>query len=140
MADWNQRVIDEFRAQQGRVGGPFAGLPMVLVHHVGRRSGTQRVTPLVYLPGEQAGADADSLFIFASKAGAPSNPDWYHNLVAAGRAAVEVGTDRYAVTVTELVGARRDEVYAAQERAVPTFGEYAARTDRQIPVLELRRS
>ena len=87
--DWNQGIITEFRANEGRVGGPFEGAPMILVHHVGRTSGKEYTTPLVYLPGE--GGD-DSMYIFASKGGAPTNPGWYGNLVAAGEATVEVGT------------------------------------------------
>src|ERR1700722_10073216 len=80
--DWNQSVIAEFRANGGHVGGPFNGAPMVLLHHVGRKSGTEYVTPLVYLPGDAA----DSFYVFASKGGAPANPDWYDNLVTAGGA------------------------------------------------------
>jgi len=136
--DWNQQVIAEFRANEGQVGGSFAGAPMVLVHHVGRKSGKEYVIPLVYLPKE---GDDDSIYIFASKAGAPTHPDWYLNLVAAGRAIVEVRADTYPVTITELSGHERDRVYAEQVRRMPGFGEYAAKTAgiRTIPVLELTR-
>ena len=134
--DWNQQVIAEFRANEGRVGGGFAGAPMVLVHHVGRKSGKEYVIPLVYLPG-----DDDSIYIFASKGGAPVNPDWYGNLIAAGKATLEVGTSTYLATVTELSGDERDRVYAEQAQRMPNFGEYAQKTEgiRTIPVLRLTR-
>jgi deazaflavin-dependent oxidoreductase (nitroreductase family) len=136
--DWNQRVIAEFRANEGRVGGSFEGAPMVLVHHVGRKSGNEYVTPLVYLPSE---GDDDSIYIFASKGGAPAHPDWYGNLTAAGKATVEVLGRTYQATVTELSGEERDRVYAEQVKRMPGFGEYAEKTEgiRKIPVLQLKR-
>jgi len=138
VSDWNSQIIDEFRANEGRVGGPFEGAPMVLVHHTGRKSGTERVTPLVYLPGDSDG----ELYIFASKAGAPTHPDWYRNLIAAGQTTIEVGTETYPVTVTEVTGEERDRIYAAQVERNPGFGEYAEKTKgiRVIPVLRLTRS
>ena len=137
MSDWNQSVIEDFRANEGRVGGPFEGAPMVLVHQVGRKSGKEYLTPLVYLPD----GDGDSIYIFASKGGAPEHPEWYNNLVAAGQATVEVGTSTYPVTVTELSGDERDRVYAEQVKRMPGFGEYAQKTEgiRTIPVLRLTR-
>jgi deazaflavin-dependent oxidoreductase (nitroreductase family) len=137
--DWNQGIITEFRANEGRVGGPFEGAPMILVHHVGRTSGKQYTTPLVYLPGE--GAD-DSMYIFASKAGAPTNPAWYGNLIAAGEATVEVGTSTFPVTITEVTGSERDRIYSEQVKRMPGFGDYAKQTEgiRTIPVLRLTRS
>jgi deazaflavin-dependent oxidoreductase (nitroreductase family) len=137
--DWNQNVITEFRANEGRVGGGFAGSPMVLLHHVGRKSGKEYVTPLVYLPKD---GDAGSIYIFGSKGGAPVHPEWYLNLVAAGQATVEVGTSTYQVTVAEVTGDDRDRVYAEQVRRMPGFGEYEAKAAgiRTIPVLELTRS
>jgi deazaflavin-dependent oxidoreductase (nitroreductase family) len=136
--DWNQQVIAEFRANDGQVGGNFAGAPMVLVHHVGRSSGKEYVIPLVYLPKE---GDGDSIYVFASKGGAPAHPDWYLNLVAAGQATIEVRADTYPVTISELSGDERDRVYAEQVRRMPGFGEYATRAagTRTIPVLELTR-
>lgn len=136
--DWNQGIIAEFRANEGRVGGPFEGATMILVHHVGRTSGKEYVSPLVYLPGE---GDDDSMYIFASKAGAPTNPDWYYNLVAAGEATAEVGTDTFPVTVTEVDGEARDRIYARQVERMPGFGDYAKKTEgiRKIPVLRLTR-
>jgi deazaflavin-dependent oxidoreductase (nitroreductase family) len=136
--DWNQGIITEFRANEGRVGGPFEGAPMILVHHVGRTSGKQYTTPLVYLPGE--GGD-DSIYIFASKGGAPTNPDWYGNLIAAGEATVEVGTSTFVVTITEVAGDERDRIFAEQVKRMPGFGDYAKQTEgiRTIPVLRLTR-
>jgi deazaflavin-dependent oxidoreductase (nitroreductase family) len=136
-SDWNQNVITEFRANEGRVGGPFNGAPMVLLHHVGRKSGNEYVTPLVYLPGD----GDDSFYIFASKAGAPAHPDWYDNLIAAGEATVEVLASTYTATVTELRGDERDRVFAEQVKRMPGFAEYAQKTEgiREIPVLRLVR-
>jgi deazaflavin-dependent oxidoreductase (nitroreductase family) len=137
--DWNAKVIQEFRANEGRVGGNFEGAPITLVHHRGRRSGRDHVTPMMYLADE---GDPDTIYVFASKAGAPSNPDWYHNLTAAGAGEVEVGTETHPVTVTELRGEERDRVYAEQARRYPGFAEYETKTAgiRTIPVLALRRS
>jgi deazaflavin-dependent oxidoreductase (nitroreductase family) len=136
--NWNQQVIAEFRANDGKLGGNFAGAPMVLLHHRGRNSGKEYVTPLVYLPKE---GDDGTIHIFASKAGAPIHPDWYHNLVAAGETTIEVGPGTYPVTVTEVTGDERDRLYAEQVRRMPGFGEYEAKTAgiRTIPVLELTR-
>jgi deazaflavin-dependent oxidoreductase (nitroreductase family) len=136
MSDWNDRVIAEFRANEGRVGGAFDGASMVLIHHVGRKSGKEYVNPLVYLPG-----DDDSIYLFASKGGAPENPEWYRNLVAAGHATVEVGSSTYPVTVIEISGDERDRIYAEQVKLMPGFGEYAQKTEgiRKIPVLRLKR-
>ena len=137
-SNWNQQVITEFRANGGQVGGGFTGAPMVLVHHVGRKSGKEYVSPLVYLLKE---GDDGSIYIFASKAGAPAHPDWYHNLVEAGQTTVEVGGSTYPVTVTELSGDERDRVYAEQVQRMPGFGDYATKAAgiRTIPVLELAR-
>jgi deazaflavin-dependent oxidoreductase (nitroreductase family) len=136
--DWNQSIINEFRANEGRVAGPFDGAPMVLLHHLGRKSGKEYTSPLVYLPGDAT----DTIYIFASKGGAPAHPDWYGNLVAAGNATVEVGTSTYPVTVTEISGDERDRIYAEQVKVMPGFGEYAQKTEgiRTIPVLRLTRS
>ena len=112
---------------------------MVLVHHRGRKSGRKYVTPTMYLPRE---SEPDIIYVFATKAGAPTNPDWYHNLTAAGDASVERGTGAYQVTVRELAGAERDRIFAEQARRYPGFAEYARRTAgiRTIPVLELSRA
>src|SRR6266704_1115137 len=137
--DWNAKTITEFRANEGRVGGNFEGAPMVLVHHRGRKSGREYVNPMMYLPHD---TEPDSIYVFATKAGAPTNPDWYHNLTAAGDGSVERGTETYKVTVRELAGAERDRIYAEQARRFPGFAEYARQTAgvRTIPVLELTRT
>ncbi|HXT91338.1 MAG TPA: nitroreductase family deazaflavin-dependent oxidoreductase [Trebonia sp.] len=136
--DWNQGIIDEFRANEGRVGGMFEGASMILVHHVGRTSGKEYVTPLVYQPGQNGDG---ALYIFGSKGGAPTHPEWYRNLVAAGQATVEVSTDSFPVTVTEVIGAERDRIYAEQVKIAPGFGDYEKKTAgiRTIPVLRLTR-
>jgi deazaflavin-dependent oxidoreductase (nitroreductase family) len=136
--DRNAHIIEEFRANAGRVGGPFEGAPMVLVHHRGRRTGRELVNPMMYLRDD---ADPATIYVFASKGGAPTDPDWYRNLVAAGAGEVEVGTERYPVTVAELTGEHRDRVYAEQARRHPGFADYERRTAgvRTIPVLALRR-
>ena len=137
--DWNAKTIAELRANEGRVGGVFEGAPIVLVHHRGRKSGREYVTPTMYLPHD---TEPDIIYVFATKAGAPSNPDWYYNLAAAGDASVERGTETYKVTVRELTGPERDRIYAEQARRYPGFAEYARQTAgvRTIPVLELRRA
>src|SRR5262249_30915472 len=134
--NWNEKVIADFRANEGRVGGPFEGAPMVLVHHRGRRSGQEYVNPMMYLASEQ---DGGAIYVFASKGGAPTNPDWYYNLTAAGAGTVEVGTSTFPVTVRELHGEEYDRIYAEQARRYPGFAEYAEKTagGRTIPVLEL---
>jgi deazaflavin-dependent oxidoreductase (nitroreductase family) len=137
--DWNAKTIAEFRANEGRVGGPFEGAPMVLVHHRGRTSGREYVTPMMYLPHD---TDDTIIYVFATKGGAPTNPDWYYNLTAAGEGGVERGTGSSNVTVHELTGAERDRVYAEQARRYPGFADYEQQTTgiRTIPVLELTRA
>jgi deazaflavin-dependent oxidoreductase (nitroreductase family) len=137
--DWNDAIIAEFRANGGKVGGQFEGAPVVLMHHVGRKSGKESVNPVMYLAD---GSDAATIFVFASKAGAPTHPDWYWNMTEAGRATVEVGTETYDVTVRELEGEDRDRVYAEQASRYPGFAEYEEKTAgiRVIPVLALTRA
>ena len=137
--DWNAQTIAEFRDNEGRVGGVFEGAPLVLLHHSGRTSGREYVTPLMYLPHE---TEPDSIYIFATRGGAPINPDWYYNLTASGGGSVERGSETYTVTVHELTGAERDRIYAEQARRYPGFAEYARQTAgiRTIPVLELTRA
>jgi deazaflavin-dependent oxidoreductase (nitroreductase family) len=135
VSDWNAGIIEEFRANEGRVGGMFEGAPMILVHHIGARSGTERVTPLVYFP------EADgTMVIVASKAGAPDNPDWYHNLKAHPKVDVEVGTETFPVDVAEVEGAEREEVWTRVVAKNPGFGEYQEKTTRILPVIRLTRS
>src|SRR4051812_25557812 len=137
--DWNAKTVAEFRANEGKVGGPFEGAPMVVLHHRGRKSGQEHVTPLMYLPHD---TDPDTIYIFATKGGAPTHPDWYDNLTTAGDGSVERGTETYRVTVRNVTGADRDRIYAEQARRYPGFAEYARQTAgvRTIPVLELRRA
>ncbi len=139
MSDWNASIIEEFRANEGRVGGPFEGAPMILVHHRGRKTGRELVTPMMYMQDEQ---DPGTVYIFASKAGAPTNPDWYYNLTTAGKADAEIGTETFPVSVTEVTGADRDRIYAAQASRYPGFAGYAEKTAgiRTIPVLALHRA
>ena len=137
--DWNAKTIAEFRANEGRVGGVFEGAPIALVHHRGRKSGREYVTPMMYLPHD---TEVDTIYVFATKGGVPTNPDWYFNLTAAGDGSVERGTEMYDVTVRDLSGTERDRIYAEQARRYPGFAEYARQTAgiRTIPVLELRRA
>jgi deazaflavin-dependent oxidoreductase (nitroreductase family) len=139
MNDWNAKIIEEFRANEGRVGGPFAGAPMVLVHHRGRRSGREMVSPMMYLPHE---TDDDVIYVIASKGGAPDNPGWYYNLTSAGTGSVERGTETYPVAVRDLTGEERDRIFDEQARRYPGFAGYAEKTAgiRTIPVLELSRA
>jgi deazaflavin-dependent oxidoreductase (nitroreductase family) len=124
--DWNGQIIAEFRTNGGKVGGQFEGAPIVLLHHRGRKSGAEY---------------AGTIYVFASKAGAPTNPDWYLNLTSAGTATVEVGTETYLVDIDEVRGAERDRIYAAQVAVNPGFAGYAEKTAgiRTIPVLSLHR-
>jgi deazaflavin-dependent oxidoreductase (nitroreductase family) len=138
MSDWNDQVIAEFRANEGRVGGQFDGAPMVLLHHTGRTTGREYVTPLVYRPDP---TDEFTIYVFASAAGAPKDPQWYGNIVAAGHISVEVGTETYEVRVETLSGEERERIYAAQVEAMPGFAGYADKVEgiRTIPVVALHR-
>ena len=132
--DWNARVINEFRANGGKVGGQFEGANMILVHNFGAKSGTERVSPMVYFP------DGDRFLIIASAAGSPKNPDWYHNLKSHPEVTVEVGTETIPVVVEELPPAERDEKWAEITAVAPGFAEYQKKTSRTIPVLALTRA
>jgi deazaflavin-dependent oxidoreductase (nitroreductase family) len=133
MVDFNAQVIAEFRDNHGKVGGNFEGAPLLLLHSTGAQSGEERVSPMMYLP------DGDRFLVFASKAGAPTNPDWYHNLKAHPEATIEVGDETIAVRAEELPRAERDEKYAEQAALYPGFADYEKKTDRVIPVLALTR-
>ena len=137
--EFNRGVVDEFRANEGKVGGQFEGAPVVLMHHVGRTSGAEYVNPVMYLADE---TDPATIYVFASKAGAPTDPDWYRNMTSAGTASVEVGTETYPVAVSEITGDERDRIYAEQATRYPGFAEYETRTAgiRTIPVLALTRA
>jgi deazaflavin-dependent oxidoreductase (nitroreductase family) len=132
--DFNRGVIEEFRANHGKVGGGFAGSPMVLLTTTGAKSGRKRVNPLVGL------RDGDTLYVVASKAGAPTSPDWYHNLLANPSVGVEFGDESFEATAVPITsGPERDRLYAAQVAAMPGFAEYEKATERVIPIVELRR-
>jgi deazaflavin-dependent oxidoreductase (nitroreductase family) len=129
--DFNARVIDEFRANGGRVGGMFDGASLLLLHHTGAKSGAGRVNPLAYLK------DDDRYVVFASKGGAPDNPGWYHNLKAHPETTIEVGTDAVDVIANEAEGEERERLFTTQAERAPQFAEYAEQTKRQIPVMVL---
>lgn len=131
MSDWNAAIIEEFRENDGKVGGPFEGAPLLLLHHIGAKTGQERVSPVMYqaVSGDYA--------VFASKAGAPTNPDWYHNLVANPTASVEVGTETVEVTARLAEGEERDRIWSKQKVDYPGFAEYEEKTTRQIPVVIL---
>jgi deazaflavin-dependent oxidoreductase (nitroreductase family) len=130
--DFNQKIIDEFRSNSGVVGGPFEGAPLLLLHSVGRKSGEERVTPVVYLKVDSGWA------VFASKAGAPTNPDWYHNLKDHPDATIEVGSDTIAVWSRQAEGEERERIFDSQKAVMPGFADYEAKAGgRIIPVLVL---
>ncbi len=131
IGDYNQRIIDEFRANAGKPPSWSGSSPLILLHHRGARTGAERVNPVAYLD------DDGRYVIFASKAGAPTNPDWYHNLKAHPDATIEVGSDTVAVTAAEATGEERDRLFAAQAERSPQFAEYQEKTDRVIPVIVL---
>jgi deazaflavin-dependent oxidoreductase (nitroreductase family) len=131
--DWNAKVIEEFRANEGRVGGQFEGSPVLLLHTTGAKSGLERVNPMMYL--EQSGR----LFVFASKAGADSDPDWFRNLVANPAVRVELGAQTFDARAVVVRGEERDQIYAVQSERYPGFAQYQANTPRVIPVVELIR-
>ncbi|MEW6475593.1 MAG: nitroreductase family deazaflavin-dependent oxidoreductase [Actinomycetota bacterium] len=132
--DWNKRIIEEFRANGGKVGGPFEGVPLLLLHTTGARSGQERINPVAYQP------DGDKVVIFASYAGAPKNPAWFHNLMAGGPVSVEVGTETFPVKARVTEGAEREKYWSKQKQDIPTFAEYEQKTSREIPVVVLERA
>lgn len=131
---WNEDVITEFRSNDGIVGGVYTGKPVLLLHHVGARSGTARVSPLMY-------QDVDGGYaVFASKGGAPVNPGWYHNLLANPVTKVEVGADTVAVEAREVNGDEYERIWVKQKADWPQFAGYEEKTTRaRIPVLVLER-
>ena len=131
--EFNRGIIEEFRANGGKVGGPFEGAPMLVLHSTGAKSGKERLSPVVYQ------AVDDDWAVFASKAGAPDNPDWFHNLVAHPEAEIEVGTERVPVTARVLEGEERERIWSAQKQRMPGFAEYEQKTTRTIPVVLLTR-
>ena len=131
---FNERIIDEFRANEGRVGKPFEGMPLLLLTTTGARSGRPHTTPLAYLE------DDERLVVFASKGGAPTNPDWYYNARANPEATVEVGGKTFPVRARIAAGEERERLFSRQKSLRPTFAEYERRTTRTIPVVVLERA
>jgi deazaflavin-dependent oxidoreductase (nitroreductase family) len=133
MSDWNEKIIAEFRANEGKVGGNFEGAPLLLLHSTGARTGKERVNPMMYQ------AVGDSFAVFASKAGADTNPDWFHNLKANPEARIEVGTETLEVTARVLSAEERAPIWEEQKARYPGFADYEGKTDRVIPVVMLDR-
>ena len=134
MSDYNTQIIEEFRANAGRLGGHWEGRDLLLLTTTGRKSGKAHTTPMVFV------REGDRLFVFASKAGAPKHPDWYLNLVANPHVSVEVGAEQYDAVATTLEREERDRVFAEQAARVPAFQEYQDKTERVIPVVALTRA
>ena len=134
MADWNQQVIDEFRANDGRVGGRFEGRTLLLLHHRGAKTGIERINPVAYQRLSE-----DSVAVFASKGGASTNPDWYHNVVANPDVTVEIGTETFRARARVAKSMERDSIWERQKRDWPGFAEYEEKTRgiREIPVVVL---
>jgi deazaflavin-dependent oxidoreductase (nitroreductase family) len=130
--DWNRGIIEEFRSNEGRVGGRFQGRTLLLLHHQGARTGTWRVNPLAY-----QSLDGGGWAVFASKGGSPRNPDWYHNLLANPRAKVEIRAETVDVVARVARGEERERIWGRQKRIFPGFAGYELRTDREIPVVIL---
>jgi deazaflavin-dependent oxidoreductase (nitroreductase family) len=131
--DWNRPTIEAFRANGGKVGGIWEGRPLLLLTTTGAKSSRRRTSPVMYL------RDDDRLLVFASTGGAPTNPDWYHNLLAHPEVTVEVGNETYDAIATPLTGEERDRIYARWAQMYPQYGEYQRNTTRQIPVIALQR-
>lgn len=132
--EFNARNIAEFRDNGGKLGGPFEGAPVLLLTTTGAKSGQPRTSPMMYLP------EGDRIFVFASNEGKDNHPSWYHNLRANPSATVEIGTETFPVTTTEITGAEHDRLYDIQAQRYPGFAGYRERTDRVIPVIELTRT
>lgn len=134
MNDWNKSIIEEFRSNRGKVGGVFAGAPLLLLYTSGAKTGKERVNPVMYQ------AVDGNFAIFGSKGGAPTNPDWYHNLVANPGVKIEVGDESFEVTARVTSGEERERIWSLQKERYPTFAAYEQRTRRQIPVVVLERT
>jgi deazaflavin-dependent oxidoreductase (nitroreductase family) len=133
MSDWNEKIIAEFRANAGKVGGNFEGAPLLLLHSTGARTGKERVNPMMYQ------AVGDGFAVFASKGGADTNPDWFHNVKANPEARIEVGTETVEVTARVPIPEERAPIWEEQKARYPGFADYEAKTDRVIPVVMLDR-
>jgi deazaflavin-dependent oxidoreductase (nitroreductase family) len=134
VSDWNAAIIDEFRANAGKVGGQFEGAPLLLLHTTGAKTGQERVAPLVYQ------AAGDGFVVFGSKGGAPTHPDWFHNLVADPGVVAEVGTETVPLRARVAEGDERDSLWSRQKEIMPGFADYEVNTTRQIPVVVLERT
>ena len=137
LSEWNafnNGVIEEFRANEGKVGGGFAGAPMILITHIGAKSGKEYTSPLVY------SMDGDKPVIIASKGGAPDDPQWFRNLVANPDVTVEIGADKYQGRARVAEGDERDRLFSTQAELMPNFAEYATKTTRVIPVVVIERA
>lgn len=134
MPNYNEPIINEFRANEGRIGGPFEGHPMVLLHHSGAKSGVARVNPLASQP-----LDENTWAVFASKSGAPTNPSWFYNVKAHPDVEIEFGTETIPVRARVATGAERERIWTKQKQLMPGFAEYEKRTSREIPVVVLER-
>lgn len=130
--DWNRQTVEEFRANKGQVGGIWEGRPLLLLTTTGAKSGQRRTTPMMYL------REDDRLFVFASRGGGPTNPDWYHNLLAHPEVTVEIGDQTHAAIAKPVIGEEHDSIYAQWAEQYPQFREYQEKTSRSIPVIELR--
>ena len=133
-SDYNTKIIEEFRANQGRVGGPWAGITLILLHHIGAKSGIERVTPLAYSPRGQG-----SFAVWAANGGSPDHPAWYHNLKAHPSVTVEVGTQTFTVVAEELHGTARAQLWPKLVAQYPSLGGAQAKTTRPFPVFLLTR-
>lgn len=131
--DYNRQLIEDFRANRGKSGGPFAGRPLLLLTTTGAKSGQRRTTPMMYIP------DGDRLLVIASNVGAPAHPDWYRNLLAHPDVTVEVGTETFDATAVVTQGAERDRLWTRIVELYPFFTGHQAKTTRQIPVIALSR-
>ena len=131
--DFNEKIIDEFRANGGKVGGPFEGAPLLLLHTTGAKTGRTRVKPLAYR------REGDQLVVFGTKGGAPTNPEWYYNVRANPRVTVEVGSDRFEADARVAPPEERDRIWRLQTHDAPVFADYEKKTDRTIPVVILER-
>lgn len=134
MSDWNKAIIEEFRANEGKVGGAFAGRPLLLLHTTGAKTGQQRVNPLAYT------RDGDRLVVIASKGGAPTHPDWYYNLLANSQVTVEVGTERFPARALVASEPERTRLFDQMVAESPGFADYQRKTTRVLPVIVLTRS
>ncbi len=131
MSNWNEQIIEEFRANDGKVGGKFEVVPLLLLHTTGAKSGAARINPLAYR------REGDAYIVFASKGGAPTNPDWYFNVKANPVASIEVGTESHSVVARVAEGDERERIWSKQKQDYPGFADYESKTSRKIPVIVL---